>query len=1646
MSRSHLVLLLGLIIVFHYRSDRLLGHTPSPHIMLPQARKDFEIQTLNVVDMRWGVRDEATDDHMGTELCLKELRLCQQLSTGPSFVSLLSHKYGYIAFPRVIAADEFEPLMTQVEDPETVRLFHKWYTRDDNAVPPAYILTSISTHIPEYISKDKGMQKGAKEQWTKESEQMQDALESAATRVFDQEKARKYIISVTETEVEEGLLKAEDFIARQAIWLRRNIEDIDRQESSWELSRYTECKFNLGAQKVERAQRMLQELKEHRMERRLNPDHIFHYNVQWVGKHGIEPDTSAEQRKYLTRLCKDFTDIMISLVTQAIQNRKLLHDRLTEECMQHIRLCQAKCAEFHGRTETLERIKSYLLDQSAKAPLVVHGISGTGKTSILAMTAKLCKTWLPKTPKLVLRFLGTTVESSSVLPLLQSLVQQLSILGNQSLRAELTIDLLKVQLNLLLEQGTAECPLVVILDSLDQLDTSHHGHSLMWLPASLPPHCKIVMSSLPEEKYETFPALKKLFPDEDRYIQVPELGQRDALSIVSLWAEKRNRKLTPPQMDILLSTFRKCPTPLFLKMSFDEAMLWRSFDPPSRTVLQTTVRTAVDFLFSRLEKLHSRILVCRALGYLTLANNGITEAELDDVLSCDDDVLNDVYAYWIPPMRRLPPLLLVRIRTDIDQYIVERGADGARVLNWYHRQFTEAAHERYCADDAQNKRLHGNLADFFAGTWANGRKKPYSNAKGDLIEEDRYVTSQPLHFGEDDYNIRALNNLPYHRMHAGNVDLLKKECLANVHFCVAKLHPLPVEALLDDFTAAKAAFPGEPLIKCILEALLLSRKGLQTDPAQFVPQLLGRLKDNETTAEFKRCLREYSSKVWFEPDVNILERPGGQLLHSIHVHASDIDMMTIMSCGSYVITVCSGLNEIKIWNIKIDPPRLLRNVTGKGQCKKVAFCHGDEWVAMEVDSVIKVETLKTGKQCMDIPFKGDAAAKAFCVAGKRRDTIVTFFGKQVNIYDFTNGSLLQTLTSSSDEAKFGAMSNPSGRDRYVGMTSDDQYFLSVLDLDSMTLMPAWRGCEKYTEEDWDGEFFEVPIRAFGIPPDETHIVYLSWFTNEIVFADFNGNRLRCVRVDEMRDIHTIKSVNFTADGRFIFYIEERDVVFMNYSTLQEEDRLEHKHDVTGACTVDMVTVVTIAEDNNLRVWDRSRDKKGTTHKQARTLDPIDDLWDFFPLGNQDAIFVTERFKGAVGLYDVGRLEYRAVRKLSWMKGLGYVEFYRGDNRSVVMYLDRKVYLFDLEKMDVCFVFPGIVSEQSVFRVTERKQLLVTSRGGKNLKLYNVTNGCVDAIIKTGHTKNINGLEVNEPGTLAAVSLIKGPIVLMNLVTYSRMYEISARTYRGDDSARSVDYPMMLFTRDSTRFFFGAYKGLDRTGDVNHLICWDLEQKQELFELCDRETQAEYEEVKSNKSTKITYVYRLDDDRIMTTCLDNVVRVYDVKTGKLLHRLTGHRTTVELALSDVTPYFLTYGRLQEENCIFLWDKATCSRVATFSLDETVKALYWSDDGTFFYTPRYGRWNQRVSDVIKWTIHNGNRPTPRPDVKQSPPLYSNEAILSPLIINAPNKVEKGYQPEVGDPDTDDEVFDTVDEVHDTDDKVPDMDDEDFEDNSG
>lgn len=60
--------------------------------------------------MRWGVRDEMTNEHMTTELCMTELKTCQQLSIGPNFIYFGGQKYGYRPIPTFILTAELNKI------------------------------------------------------------------------------------------------------------------------------------------------------------------------------------------------------------------------------------------------------------------------------------------------------------------------------------------------------------------------------------------------------------------------------------------------------------------------------------------------------------------------------------------------------------------------------------------------------------------------------------------------------------------------------------------------------------------------------------------------------------------------------------------------------------------------------------------------------------------------------------------------------------------------------------------------------------------------------------------------------------------------------------------------------------------------------------------------------------------------------------------------------------------------------------------------------------------------------------------------------------------------------------------------------------------------------------------------------------------------------------------------------------------------------------------------------------------------------------------------------------------------------------------------------------------------------------------------
>ena len=65
----------------------------------------------------------------------------------------------------------------------------------------------------------------------------------------------------------------------------------------------------------------------------------------------------------------------------------------------------------------------------------------------------------------------------------------------------------------------AEKPLVLFLDSLDQLSGAEGAHQLTWFPVHLPDNVKVIASTLPGY-YGLLDTLKIMIEDESSFIQV----------------------------------------------------------------------------------------------------------------------------------------------------------------------------------------------------------------------------------------------------------------------------------------------------------------------------------------------------------------------------------------------------------------------------------------------------------------------------------------------------------------------------------------------------------------------------------------------------------------------------------------------------------------------------------------------------------------------------------------------------------------------------------------------------------------------------------------------------------------------------------------------------------------------------------------------------------------------------------------------------------------------------------------------------------------------------------------------------------------------------------------------------------------------
>ncbi len=768
---------------------------------------------FQAIDLRWGVSEEAALDQRTVAICLDEITRCQRLTPRPNFIVLLGDRYGWRPLPSRIEKTEFEQIRARV--PETHgadsdrALLGRWYRLDENASPAEYVLLPREVDVPEgsTASARKAAQEVEERRWQAIGTRLRAIMLAAVDRLGWAEndpRRAKYVTSATEQEIGRGALEAKG-AAEHVFAFYRTIYTPDGERLADAVPPDGSARDFIDETEVNGrwvpdagAHDELIALREARL-RPLLGANISDYRATWEGS-GIthehvgalphppiagRPSGPLDSSHALDDCLKllDAADVPHTLCTDVWRNLaatilsqlgKLAATKAAEaEIAAHESFGEDRRASFVGRAGPLAAIAKYL-DTNPAGPLVIIGEPGSGKSALMAKAFEQAKATHPDSFAVV-RFIGTTPGSSDGRTLLGSLCRQISRAYGADEPAESAgYEDLAVEFGKNLTLATAQRPLIVFLDALDQLGPADPAHTLNWLPAVLPEHVRLIVSALPGDCEW---ALRAKRP-ELQFLGLEKMTRAEGKTALALWLGKARRALRDHQREEILDRFEPEGRPLYLKLAFEEARLWHSYSERAETFLQAGIPDLISKnLFTRLAApgSHGEMLVSHALGYLAASRYGLSEDELIDALSADEAVKADFRARSprSPNVDRLPVVVWSRLYFDLEPYLAEHAADGVTLLAFYHNQLREAAAREFAGTEGPSR--HAALANYF-----RAKAAPAGDGRWELLA-------------------RPLAELPFHLAGGGLATDLAR-LLSELSYLAARVASSPVHGLIADYS------------------------------------------------------------------------------------------------------------------------------------------------------------------------------------------------------------------------------------------------------------------------------------------------------------------------------------------------------------------------------------------------------------------------------------------------------------------------------------------------------------------------------------------------------------------------------------------------------------------------------------------------------------------------------------------------------------------------------------------------------------------------------------------------------------------------------------------------------------------------------
>jgi signal recognition particle GTPase len=738
---------------------------------------------FQAIDLRWGVGQEAALDQQTMNICLGEIERCQEITPRPNFIMLLGDRYGWCPLPPRIYVDEFEEILSKVSSEDKEQLQWKeeqlakkkgWYRKDDNAQTPCYCLMPRKLDLPDGTDKKERVAEMKREEleWYKIEKKMHSILLEAIKKLGwkqDDPRYLKYWASATHQEIQAGALNAPDS-SKQAFCFFRTIEGLPGNSKSKD---FQDLDQDMSKPDTD-LQKKLEELKS-QLREVLPKENIFEYDDVQLREGEITTD-------HIDKLCNDVYDSLKKAIGAEITMEE--KDFLEKEIEEHKKFAEERSEFFTGRKEIVKNISDYI-EGSEPYSFCVYGEGGSGKSALLAHCLKSIEDTSPNA-KVVYRFIGVTPASSDIRSLFESLCRQIAKDYGEEKEIPLSFEDLVKDFPEFLALASKDNPLILFLDSLDQLSEAYNARNLSWFPEKLPENVRLVVST---RHGEELVILRNKLP-ENSFKKLEPMSLEEGKNLLEKWLKKAKRDLQQPQRKEVLSGFKTNGNPLYLKMAFEEARKWHSYT--EGISIKEDIDGIINDLYDRLsdEKNHGKEFTSRAISYLTCARYGLSEDEIIDILSMDQNIMKDFKkrSPQSPDVDRIPVAVWSRFYFDLESYLSSNNHEGISLFRFFHKELGEAAKSKYLAEN--EIKYQEVLSDYFL-------------SKADPETESGKKEGEETWEGPS----RSLSELPYHLIKAERWDEIFK-LLVDFRFLEQKSAKVGVQENIDKEGNKKTSYTG----------------------------------------------------------------------------------------------------------------------------------------------------------------------------------------------------------------------------------------------------------------------------------------------------------------------------------------------------------------------------------------------------------------------------------------------------------------------------------------------------------------------------------------------------------------------------------------------------------------------------------------------------------------------------------------------------------------------------------------------------------------------------------------------------------------------------------------------------------------------